>query len=180
MTVRYGSPEGYYRVGYFSRTHGVRGNLVLQLDVDDPTRYAKIKAVHLMVNGLLVSHEVDTCSLAGKTAIIHLKELATVEQAEPYVNHDVFMPIAGLPKLKGNKLYFHEAVGMMVTDQTEGPLGIISKILDMPEQPVAVVEFEGKELLFPFLTQFIVEVDRQQKTMLVELPAGLVDIYRQL
>jgi 16S rRNA processing protein RimM len=158
----------------------VRGNLVLQLDVDDPTRYAKIKAVHLMVNGLLVSHEVDACSLAGKTAIIHLREFSTVEQAEPYINHDVYLPISSLPKLKGTKLYFHEAVGMMVTDRTEGSLGTISKILDMPEQPVAVVDFGGKELLFPFLTQFIIEVDRQQKTMLVDLPAGLVDIYREL
>jgi 16S rRNA processing protein RimM len=67
---------------------------------------------------------------------------------------------------------------MMVSDINEGLLGKITNIVDLPEQPVAVVDFNGKELLFPFLTRFITKVDREAKELTVDLPAGLVDIYR--
>lgn len=178
MAINHSSPEGFYRVGFFSRTHGVRGNLVLQLDVDDPKRYGKTKTVHLLVNGLLVSYPIVSLKITAKTAIVTLQDITTVETAEPLVGLDVFLPLNELPKLPGNQLYFHEAIGMMVSDLNEGPLGIITNIVDFPEQPVAVVDFKGAELLFPFLTRFITKVDRTNKELTVDLPAGLVDIYR--
>jgi len=178
VAINHSSPEGFYRVGFFSRTHGVRGNLVLQLDVDDPKRYGKIKAVHLMVNGLLVSYAMTAIKVTAKTAIVTLQDISTVEAAEPLVGLDAFLPLNELPKLPGNQLYFHEAIGMMVSDLNEGLLGKITNIVDLPEQPVAVVDFNGKELLFPFLTRFITKVDRESKELTVDLPAGLVDIYR--
>jgi 16S rRNA processing protein RimM len=91
---------------------------------------------------------------------------------------EVYLPLEALPKLKGNKLYFHEAIGMMVTDEVEGKLGPIVKIMDLPEQPVAVVDYKGKELLFPFLSLFFKNIDRKNKELLVRLPDGLVEIYR--
>jgi len=154
VAINHSSPEGFYRVGFFSRTHGVRGNLVLQLDVDDPKRYGKIKAVHLMVDGLLVSYAVTAIKVTAKTAIVTLQDISTVEAAEPLVGLDAFLPLNELPKLPCNQLYFHEAIGMMVSDINEGLLGKITNIVDLPEQPVAVVDFNGKELLFPFFNAF--------------------------
>ncbi|MFN9596298.1 MAG: ribosome maturation factor RimM [Bacteroidota bacterium] len=178
MAINHTSPAGFYRIGFFSRTHGVRGNLVLQLDVDDPNRYGKTKAVHLLMNGLLVSSPVNSIKVTSKTAIVTLNEISSVEAAEPLIGLDVFLPLSELPKLPGNQLYFHEAIGMMVSDLNEGPLGKITNIVDFPQQPVAVVDFNGKELLFPFLTRFITKVDRENKELTIDLPAGLVDIYR--
>lgn len=173
-----GNIEGYYRLGAFTRTHGVRGNLVLLLDVDNPDRYKKTKAVYLQVNGLLVKHEITTVSISGKNAIVHLKGVETVESAADFVKKDLFLPINELPKLSGNQVYFHEAIGMNVVDSTYGEIGKIMKIMDLPVQPIAVVQYGEGELLFPFLTQFIAKVDRANGILFVDLPDGLVDIYR--
>jgi 16S rRNA processing protein RimM len=172
------SIDHYFLIGRITRTHGVKGNLVVILDVDDPSRYKKTKTVHVLMNGLFVSHEVTSFSINGKNAIIHIKNFDTVEDASIFLKSEIYLPLDELPKLKGNRIYFHEAIGMMVTDEIEGKLGPIVKIMDLPEQPVAVVDFDGKELLFPFLTLFFKNIDRKNKELLVRLPEGLVDIYR--
>lgn len=170
--------ENYFLIGRITRTHGVRGNMVVILDVDDPIRYKKTKTVHILMNGLFVSYELSSLTVNGKNAIIHIMGIDTVEDAEPFLKSEVYLPLLELPKLKGNRIYFHDAIGMMVTDEVEGKLGPIVKIMDLPEQPVAVVDFEGKELLFPFLSLFFRNIDRENKELLVRLPDGLVDIYR--
>ncbi|MFM7080202.1 MAG: ribosome maturation factor RimM [Bacteroidota bacterium] len=172
------STHNYFLIGRITRTHGVKGNLVVILDVDDPNRYKKTKTVHVLMNGLFVSHDVASFTINGKNAIIHIKGIDTVEDASAFLKSELYLPLDELPKLKGNRLYFHEAIGMMVTDEIEGKLGPIVKIMDLPEQPVAVVDFQGKELLFPFLTLFFKNIDRKNKELLVRLPEGLVEIYR--
>jgi len=170
--------NGYYKLGTIARTHGVKGNLVIALDVDDPSKYKKIKAVFLPKDGLFSSYKVTSTSLLGDNMIVHLEGIEDMTSAENYVRKEVFLPLEQLPKLPTNKVYFHEAVGMMVIDKTEGELGKIERIYDLPEQPMASVKFNEKELLFPLISVFIEKVDRDKKELHVNLPEGLIDIYR--
>jgi len=170
--------NGYFLLGNITRTHGVKGNVIIQLDVDDPSKYKKIKAVFLKEDSLFASRNVTSISLLGNQMIVHLEGIDDMTTAESYIRKEVFLPITQLPELPTNKVYFHEAVGMKVVDKIEGELGSILQIYDLPEQPVASVAFNGKELLFPLISVFIDSVDRENKTLYVNLPAGLVDIYR--
>lgn len=170
--------DGYFRLGTIVKTHGIRGNVIIRLDVDDPVRYKKTKAVFLEKDGLLFSVKVLSASLAGELMNVNLEGYEDMNAAETLVRQDVFLPLSELPKLKGNKVYFHEAIGMLVVDSREGELGKITKIYEMPEQPVAAVAFGEKELLFPFVTTFFDKVDRENKILFVTLPEGLADIYR--
>ena len=170
--------EGYYRLGTIVKTHGVKGNVVILLDVDDPLRYKKTKAVFLPKDGLLCSYNILSLSFKGDLMNVNLEGISDMNTAETLLKLDVFLPTSDLPQLTGNKIYLHEAVGMTVVDAKEGPLGVIQKIYDLPEQPVASVAFGEKELLFPVLTIFIDRVDRENKVLYVTLPEGLADIYR--
>jgi 16S rRNA processing protein RimM len=170
--------EGYYRLGTIVKTHGIKGEVVIKLDVDDPSGYKKTKAVFLEKDGLLFSVTVLSASLNGEMLRVGLEGYPDMTVSESLVKKNVFLPLNSLPKLKGKSIYFHEAVGMLVVDSVEGTLGPITKIYDMPEQPVAAVALGEKELLFPFLNVFIDRIDRENKTIFVSLPQGLTDIYR--
>jgi 16S rRNA processing protein RimM len=170
--------EDYYRLGTIVKTHGVKGNVVVRLDVDDPSKYKKTKAVFLPKDGLLCSYNILSLSLKGDLMNVSLEGFLDMNMAETLLKQDVFLPVSDLPTLSGNKIYLHEAIGMTVIDSREGELGVIQKIYDLPEQPVASVAFGEKELLFPFLTKFIDQIDREQKILRVTLPEGLTDIYR--
>jgi 16S rRNA processing protein RimM len=170
--------EGYYRLGTIIKTHGIKGNVVVKLDVDTPEKYKKTKAVFLLKDGLLCSYKVLSASLNRDLLNVNLEGIPDMNTAETFLKQDVFLPLSDLPVLTGNKIYLHEAVGMTVIDSLQGELGVIQKIYDLPEQPVASVAFGEKELLFPVLTIFINQVDRENKILRVTLPDGLVDIYR--
>jgi 16S rRNA processing protein RimM len=133
--------EGYYRLGTIVKTHGVKGNVVILLDVDDPLKYKKTKAVFLEKDGLLFSYQVLSTSLKGELLNVNLEGITDMDMAESLLKKGVFLPLSELPPLKGNKIYLHEAVGMTVVDSREGELGVIQKIYDLPEQPVASVAF---------------------------------------
>jgi 16S rRNA processing protein RimM len=170
--------EGYYYLGTIIRAHGIKGDIIIKLDVDHPESYKKLKEVFLEREGLLQSFKCSRISLNNEFMHMHLDGIESMNEAEELIRSEVFLPYKNLPKLSGKRIYFHEAVGMKVIDETEGELGPIQKIYDLPQQPVASVLFQGKELMFPMIPEFIQKIDRDNGILYVNLPAGLTDIYR--
>jgi 16S rRNA processing protein RimM len=169
--------EGFYFLGYISRTHGVQGKVVIKMESDEPSRYNKLKTLFIESGTELAEYPVSSVSVSRVQAIVGLTGVADMNAAELLVGRQVFLPLSTLPRLGPKKLYLHEAIGMEVVDQNLGSLGRITRVFDLPEQPVAEVIFREKEVLFPLVSQFILKVDRQKQQLLVELPDGLVDIY---
>ena len=170
--------DGYYLLGSIYRTHGVKGNVIVRLDVDEPAAYKKLQAAFLELGGSLQPFKVTSTSILNEQLIVHFEGIEDMDEAEKLIRVPIYLPLENLPPLKGKKLYLHEAIGMKVIDALEGELGVIEKIYDLPEQPMASVAMNGKELLFPVITAFIERVDRANKVLYVNLPEGLVAIYR--
>lgn len=169
--------DGYYHLGTIVRTHGVKGNLIILLDVDDPLKYKKLSAVFLQIENILIKYPVTNSSLSGDLLNVHLEGIEDMTIAESFLRAEVYLPLSALPPLSDNQLYLHEAIGMMVIDHIGGELGVIDKIFDMPQQPMASVLHQGKEILFPVISVFIERIDRVNRVLYVKLPEGFLDIY---
>jgi 16S rRNA processing protein RimM len=88
------------------------------------------------------------------------------------------LPLQRLPKLKGNKFYFHEVIGFEVIDKTKGVIGNIDKIMDHPAQPILqILHNTGKEILIPIADDIVLDVDRKNKQICIQAPDGLIDLY---
>ena len=87
------------------------------------------------------------------------------------------MPLEFLPKLEGDKFYFHEVTGFTVEDVNFGKVGVIKGINDTTAQALFEIDREGVEILIPMNDEFIKKVDRKKKIILVETPEGLIDLY---
>lgn len=171
--------DGYYLLGSFTRVHGVKGNLIIRPDTDDPARYRKTKKLFIEIDGILREFSSQTLSVGHQQLIIHIEGIDDRDAAEAFVRCDVYLPLSELPPSKGKHIYFHEAIGMKVIDEVAGELGVIDTIYDLPHQPVAQVLYSGKEVLIPFIQQFIVKIDRSGRTIYMALPDGLIGIYTQ-
>jgi 16S rRNA processing protein RimM len=82
-----------------------------------------------------------------------------------------------LPKLSGNKFYFHEVIGFEVEDQRLGVVGTIQSINDSTAQPLFEVLHGGIEILIPMIDHFLVTIDRDNKKVVMNLPEGLIEMY---
>jgi len=70
-------------------------------------------------------------------------------------------------------------IGFQVFDVNYGAIGTITHINDNSSQPLFEIMHEGKEILIPLHDNFLKEVNRKEKKIIVETPEGLIDLYMQ-
>jgi len=169
--------EGYFFLGKIIRTHGYKGGLKAVLDVDEPQEYRELDMIFVDMKGQLVPWMVEDIHLEKNKANIRLKDLNTMEAAEKLVHHAMYLPVELLPKLRGNKFYYHEVIGFKVKDASRGDLGTVDRVIELPNNPLLAVKFGEKEILLPISDDIIVKVDRRKKQIEVKAPEGLIDIY---
>jgi len=82
-----------------------------------------------------------------------------------------------LPKLDGNKFYFHEIIGYQLNDENFGAVGTVKGVNDSTAQALFEVDRNGIEILIPMNDDFITNLDRVAKTITVNTPPGLIELY---
>ena len=99
------------------------------------------------------------------------------EEADALLGNAVYLPLKMLPKLTGNKFYYHEVIGFEVEDQRLGIVGKIQSINDSSAQPLFEVLNGEIEILIPMIDLFLVKIDRENKKVIMNLPEGLIEMY---
>ncbi|GAB2582874.1 ribosome maturation factor RimM [Spirosoma areae] len=168
-----------YQVGHITKTHGVSGELVLFLDVDNSAEYADLESVLLEVRGELIPYFIESIAIVkGSRAIIAFEDVDTIEQAERLINCGAFLPLAELePITDETRFYFHEIVGYQVIDAEAGELGIVRGVYAMNAQDLIAMDYQGKEVLIPINSDIVRTIDRASQKLNVALPDGLLAIY---
>jgi len=170
--------KDFYFLGRITKTSGYKGSLVFFFDVDDIDKYTNLEAVFIDMNNELVPFAINTINFkSAKSAIVQLEDTTDEESAAALVGYELYLPLSFLPKLKGNKFYYHEVIGFKVIDKNLGELGIVKEILDQSNQAILVINQKEKEILIPITDEIIQLVDRKKKIINVITPTGLVDIY---
>ncbi len=82
-----------------------------------------------------------------------------------------------MPNRDDDDFHYNDLKGFIVSDETHGELGEILEVNEYPQQFVATVSYKGKEILFPLNDDMIIEIDEDARTLLVDLPDGLLDLY---
>lgn len=170
--------EDCFYLGKVVKKYSFKGELLVKLDTDDPKIYTKMESVFVEKNKNLIPFFIERSSL-HKSELLRVKfeNINGDEDADPLLKCDLYLPLAFLPKLTGNKFYFHEIIGFKVEDNTFGKVGIITGVNDSAFQPLLEIDNNGKEILIPLIDHFIKKVDRENKTLHLEVPEGLIQLY---
>ena len=171
--------EDCFFLGRVAKTHGLKGEVTLKLDDDDPSAYFEMKYFFLEINKVLTPFFVEKITASGDKFFVAVQDVKTIGQAQNLVGKSAYLPLEMLPKLSGKQFYFHEIVGFKVIDTEKGELGTIGQVLEYPTQAILQVMKGMKEILIPILDHVIQTVDRDKKTLTVTAPEGLIDMYLQ-
>lgn len=170
--------EDCFYLGKIVRKYSFKGELLIKLDTDQPEIYKNLDAVFIFVGNSLIPFFIERSQL-HKSDLLRVKfeEISTEEDAIALLKSDVYLPLELLPKLEGNKFYFHEVIGFIIKDVNFGNVGIVKGINDTTSQALFEIDRDGVEILIPINDKFIKEVDRKNKTIVVDTPEGLIDLY---
>ena len=108
---------------------------------------------------------------------LKIEDVKSEADADHLMKCDLYLPLDFLPKLSGNKFYFHEVIGFQVVDLNYGEVGAIAGVNDSTAQALFEIDRNGLEILIPMNDKFIKKVDRANKQIVVETPEGLIDLY---
>lgn len=166
-----------FYLGRIAKTHGIKGEVTIRLDVDDPSAYHDMKYFLLEINKVLTPFFVEKMTCSGDKVFVKVQDINTVEAASALTGKEVFLPLELLPKLSGKQFYYHEVKGFLLIDEIHGELGPINDVIEYPTQAIIQVFKDKKEILIPILDQVIQKVDRKTKKLYIKAPEGLIDMY---
>jgi 16S rRNA processing protein RimM len=169
--------EDCYYLGKITRTHGLAGNVVLILDTDTPEFYKKLESILIEINGLLVPFLLQKASFLKHDSLLLTFPNPSEQLTNQVLNRAVYLPLSTLPPLTGNKFYYHEVIGFEIVDAQKNSYGKIIEINDSAPQAYFRLNLIQKEVIVPIIKDWIIEVNRDDKTILMNLPEGLLDVF---
>jgi len=165
-------------VGKIVKKYSFKGELLVKLDTDDPEQFLEMESVFVEQHRNLIPFFIEKLSLHKSTLLrVQFEEVTTEADADALLGTELFLPLSLLPKLSGNKFYYHEIIGFKVLDANFGDLGVVASVNDSTAQHLFEIEFQGKEILVPINDEIIKKVDRDSKILHLETPEGLIDLY---
>ena len=169
-----------FYIGTIVQKFSFKGELLIKLDSDDPEMYEELESVFVALGNNLVPFFIERSSLHKSNLLrVKFEEVDTEADAEALLKHKLYLPLAALPKLSGNKFYYHEVIGFEVEDTQFGKVGKITGVNDTTTQALFEIEDEqGNEILIPIIDSFIEKVDRTGRKIIVNTPEGLIDLYK--
>lgn len=170
-----------FYLGKIVRKHSFRGEVVIKLDTDEPELYQNLESVFVLLGGNLIPFFIDESLLQkGNQLRVRFEDVDSEEDADNILGSGIYMPLTMLPKLAGNKFYFHEVIGFEVEDVNVGSVGIIDGINDSTAQALFEIKDGDTEILIPMIDEFIVKIDRDNKKVVVNTPEGLIAMYKDI
>lgn len=172
--------EECFYLGKIAKKFSFKGEILLYLDTDEPEIYQNLESVFVLMNRNLVPFFIDHASLhKDKFLRVKFEDVDSEEEADNLLGSEVYLPLYMLPKLEGNQFYYHEIIGFKVIDQRLGDIGTVHAIIENTAQPLFEIYKADKQILIPMIDEFILEVNRASKELLLNTPVGLVDLYME-
>ena len=169
--------KNFYYLGTLTKPFGLKGALCAYFDVDDCERYLDLDAVFIETDGEMLPYMIEDLQFRSNNQFVIKLQDVDIDNVREFVQTELYLPLSRLPKLTGNRFYFHEVIGFQVVDEQLGEIGTCKGFMELTNNPLMQVDHDGTEILIPASSESVTNVDRENKTLHVTTPEGLVELY---
>jgi 16S rRNA processing protein RimM len=172
-------PFMYIQIGFIKKTHGLKGEL--KIAVEEPFEDLLFQAERIFIEqkGGKVPYFIESIRGGGEL-IVKFEDVGNKEAAMPLQSRPVFLPTAEVPEealLPIDPVTIYAGLeGYALIDQTLGEIGTIESIIATPQQELAVLTYQGREVLAPLNERFVQTIDRDARQVKGDFPEGLFDL----
>lgn len=164
----------YLELGKLVNTHGIKGELKLQLWCDDVDYLRQFKTVYLEKNGTLPLNIVNVRPQKN-TAIVKFAEISSIDEAEQYKNRVIYGNRDDAV-IDENKNYIADLIGCEVLDIDSGKsYGKIQDVLNYGASDIFDVKNGKKHYFIPSIADVVKEIDVENAVVKIEAMKGLFD-----
>ena len=168
----------FVEIGTIQRTHGVNGEFQVVWSNDFYLEDQNLESVFLEFEGIPIPFFISSIRTKGEDkALIKLDDVEDVNVANEFVGMKLLLP-ADQIVMDDLELLMSDLVGFtLISNHNQ----LVGKIIDYQEfqsnSVFTVIHQSGGELMIPAVDELIVEIDSENKTIVMEIPDGLIDLY---
>ena len=156
--------------GKLRRTHGLKGEMWIEVLTDFPELFNQAKNVFIGEKHKKIT--VKSFKFAGKKGLIRFDGYENPESVWLFNNEYLYFDSHSMPELHDEEYYHHELIGLEVRDEKGAVIGILTEILVTGANDVYVITpKEGnKDILIPAIKSVIQKIDIESKLMIINPP----------
>ncbi|NLD73463.1 MAG: 16S rRNA processing protein RimM [Chloroflexi bacterium] len=162
----------FLAIGRIVAPRGVRGEMRVEIESDDPERFHALGTVYLGEEHR--PFRVQGARLHQGRALLTLHGIADRSAAEAWRGVYVYVSREDALPLEENQYYHYQIIGLQAVTEEGEALGRISEVLTTGANDVYVIQGPRGEILLPAYQDVILHVDRASGRMVVRIPEGLV------
>ncbi len=163
--------DDYLVIGRIVAPHGVRGEVKVDIEAEDPGRFSALDVVYLGPRHS--RYEVESTRLHKGRVLLLVKGIADRNAAETLRGQMVMVAVEDAIPLEEGAYYYHEVEGLQVVDEEGRPLGVLTEILATGANDVYVIQGARGELLLPAIRGVVLAIEPEEGRVVVKVPTGL-------
>jgi 16S rRNA processing protein RimM len=168
------------KIGFTKKPHGLKGEVKLQIDDQYLEDLMETEVVLLTIKGKPTPYFVEDIRV-GNAIIAKFEDIDSVEAANEIASKE--MSLREVDILTDEERTYEEEEGMEYDDCVgykimDGDIlvGEIEEVVEFPQQEMAILTREGKDILIPLNVAFVLRRDDDSKTIFMDLPKGLLEL----
>lgn len=166
-------------VGRFRRPHGMKGECTIFPLTDDPGRVfapgQELWTVDLAGEAMGSPLTVERSRAYHREWLIKFSGIDQRDALERYRDGFLAVPTADAVPLEDGEVYLHELDGFAVRLEDGTPVGLVSGYYETAAGLVIEVQGPKREFLLPYRKEFVTQVDRAGRRLVIAPPDGLLD-----
>lgn len=168
----------YFSIGKIVAAFGTEGEMILRHKLGKKTSLKDLQAVFIedRKDAFLPYFILSTRAKGADDLYIRLEGIDNREVARRFLQKEIWLEEEDFHKYAGQSSPI-SLLGFTMLENGE-IIGEILEIIEQPHQVLCRVDFQGKDALIPLHDQTLVNIDQEAKEVTVELPDGLLDLYR--
>jgi len=168
--------EKWIVVGTVFRKHGIRGEVKVFPLTDSPQRFLDFHEVVIEdPSGKRYPVRIDRVRFQKDRLILHFEGKDRPEDVQPLLQSRILIHRSEALPLPEGRYYYADIIGLSVFTDKGKALGTVEDILETGSNDVYVVKNEEKEVLIPAIDEVIVNVDLENKQLIVHEMEGLLE-----
>ena len=167
-------------VGRVRKSHGIRGDLVVEAMTDDPdgvfARGRKLVAGTVTGDPAKDRRELTVMSAQPFKGgfIVHFGEIDDRAIADTWRDRFLLLPASELEPLGEDEVYVHDLLGMRVELESGEAVGTVEQLYELPQGLTLDVRRGQGTVLVPY-DRIVTSVDRDARVIRIDPPTGLLD-----
>ena len=164
-------------VGRIARTHGLAGEVVVNVETDFPDeRFCAGQVMFLAASGQPREVRISTVRWHKGRPLVRFEGVESIDDAEALGRGDLRVPAEVLQPLETGTFFHHDLVGCEVVTEAGEVVGRVVRVEGPMVGSLLVVSGARGEVLIPLAEHICVRIEPAAGRIVVAPPAGLLDL----